>query len=65
MTQEAFPDIQAAAEALQARIALTETEIAQMKEAIATKNEQLRSWRKAVAAFSPKRDGPKRRLAAA
>jgi prefoldin subunit 5 len=65
MTQEVFPEIQAAAEALQARIALTETEIAEMKEAIAAKKEQLRSWRKAVAAFSPKRNAPKKRLAAA
>ena len=32
MTQTTFPEIQAAAEALESRIALTETEIAQMKE---------------------------------
>jgi hypothetical protein len=34
MTQEAFPEIQAAAEALQVRIALTETEIAEIKESM-------------------------------
>jgi hypothetical protein len=55
MTQETFPEIQAATEALQARIALTETEVAEMKESIAAKKELLRSWRKALAAFGPRR----------
>ena len=55
MTQEIFPEIQAATEALKARIALTETEVAQMKDGIKAKRELLRSWRKALAAFSPKR----------
>lgn len=43
MTQEVFPEIQAAAQALQARITLTETEIAELKESIAAKKEQLRA----------------------
>ena len=46
MTQEIFPEIQAAAEALKTRIALTETEVAQMKDGIKAKRELLRSWRK-------------------
>jgi hypothetical protein len=45
---------------LQARITLTETEIADLKESIASKKEQLRAWRKAVAAFSPKWNGAKK-----
>jgi hypothetical protein len=45
---------------LQARITLTETEIAELKESIAAKKEQLRAWRKAVAAFSPKWNGAKK-----
>jgi len=65
MTQEVFPEVQAAAEALQARIALTETEIAEMKESVKAKKELVRSWRKALGAFSPKRTAPKKRLAAA
>lgn len=60
MTQEVFPEIQAAAQALQARITLTETEIAELKESIAAKKGQLRAWRRAVAAFSPKWNGAKK-----
>ena len=52
MTQTTFPEIQAAAEALEARIALTETEIYQLKESIKAKKALVRSWRKAVAAIS-------------
>jgi 5-bromo-4-chloroindolyl phosphate hydrolysis protein len=55
MTQEIFPEIQAATEALKSRIALTETEVAEMKQGIKSKRQQLRSWSKALAAFSPKR----------
>ena len=52
MTQEVFPEIQAATEAPKARIALTETEVAQMKDGIKeAKRELLRSWRKALAAL--------------
>jgi HAMP domain-containing protein len=58
MTQEAFPEIQAAAEALQVRIALTETEIAEIKESMKAKKELVRSWRKALGAFNPKRNAP-------
>jgi hypothetical protein len=49
MTQTTFPEIQAAAEALESRLALTESEIAQMKESIKAK--------KAVdlAGFAPER----------
>ena len=61
MTQEIFPEIQAATEALKTRIALTETEVAQMKDGIKAKRELLRSWRKALSAFSPKRVAPKKR----
>lgn len=54
MTQEVFPEIQAAAEALEKRINLTEAEIAEMKDAIKAKKANVRAWRKAVAAFSPR-----------
>lgn len=64
MTQEVFPEIQAATEALKARIALTETEVAQMKDGIKAKRELLRSWRKALAAFSPRRAASKKRATA-
>ncbi|HVX90807.1 MAG TPA: hypothetical protein VHC20_04225 [Candidatus Paceibacterota bacterium] len=63
MTQEMFPEIKTASEALQTRIALTEAEIAQLRETIAAKKEQLRSWRKAIAAFSPQ-GAPKKRVEA-
>jgi hypothetical protein len=52
MTHTAFPEIQAAAEALESRIALTETEISELKESIKAKKALVRSWRKALAAFS-------------
>jgi hypothetical protein len=64
MTQEVFPEIEAAAEALQSRITLTQTEIDQMKEDIKTKKALVRSWRKAVAAFSP-RPAPQKKKATA
>ena len=60
MTQEVFPEIEAAAEALQSRITLTQTEIDQMKEDIKTKKALVRSWRKAVAAFNPRQATQKR-----
>ena len=63
MTQEVFPEIQAATEAVQARILLTEKEIAEMKEAIVAKKAELRSWRKAVDAFIPRRKALKKRAA--
>ena len=65
MTQEVFPEVRAAIEALQERITLTEAEIAQMKESIAGKKQQLKSWRKAVAAVVPQQSTRKRRAVAA
>ena len=64
MTQEVFPEIQAATEALEARIALTETEIAQMKEALKAKKGSVRAWRKALSAFSPRPAGQRKKAAA-
>jgi hypothetical protein len=64
MTQEVFPEIEAAAEALQSRITLTQTEIDQMKEDIKTKKALVRSWRKAVAAFNPRQTSQKKKATA-
>ena len=61
MPEEIFPEIQRATEALESRIAITESELAQMKEAIAEKRVLLRSWRKALATFNPQRAAPKKR----
>jgi len=63
MTHELFPEIQAATEALEARIALTETEIDQMKADIKAKKELVRSWRKALAAFIPRSAVQKKKAA--
>ncbi len=63
MSQDVFPEIQVATEALESRIAITEAEVAEMKEAIAGKREQLHSWRKALSTFNPKRAAPKKRAA--
>jgi hypothetical protein len=65
MTQTTFPEIQAAAEALQSRIELTEAEIAQLKENIKTKKDLVRSWKKALGAFAGKRAPAKKGAAAA
>lgn len=54
MTQEIFPEIQAATAALEKQIALTESEIDQMKSTITDKKQLVRGWRKAIAAVSPK-----------
>jgi hypothetical protein len=43
--------------------ALTESEVAELKESIAGERELLRSWRKALATFNPKRAVPKKRAA--
>jgi hypothetical protein len=64
MTQDVFPEIQVATEALESRIAITESEVAQMKEGIASKRELLRSWRKALVTFNPKRAVLKKRTGA-
>jgi len=63
MTQETFPEIQTATEALEQRIALTEVEIAQLKEGIAAKKQLVRSWRKALSAFSPRQTALKKKAA--
>lgn len=63
MTQDTFPEIQAATQALEKRIALTEAEVAQMKEGVKARKAMLRSWRKALVAFNPKRGASKKRVA--
>ncbi len=65
MTQEIFPEIQAATEALEKQIALTETEIDQMKETIASKKQLVKGWRKAISAVVPKPAGQKKRAVTA
>jgi hypothetical protein len=52
--QEIFPEIQAATEALETRIRLTESEIAEMKDSLKKKKTLVRAWRKALSAFSPR-----------
>ena len=64
MTQEVFPEIQAAAEALQTRITLTQTEIDQMKEDIKAKKALVRAWRKVLAAFNPRQAVQKKKATA-
>jgi len=54
MTQEVFPEIQAAALALEKRIELTEGEIAKLNETVTAKKQLVRGWKKAIAAFNPK-----------
>ena len=60
-----FPEIKEAMDALERRVKLTEAEIAQMKEGIKAKKAQVKSWRKPLAAFTPKRAGPKSNRTAA
>ena len=60
-TQQTFPEIEAAAQALEKRIAITETEMAQMKEEVAAKKRLVRSWRKALSAFAPQLTTKKKR----
>jgi peptidoglycan hydrolase CwlO-like protein len=62
MTQELFPEIQAAADALQNRITLTEAEITQLKEDIKARKGLVRAWRKALAAFTSSKTSRKKRL---
>ena len=54
MTQETFPEIQAATAAL---------ENARMKETMAGKKRLVRGWRKAISAVSPKPAGQKKKTA--
>jgi FtsZ-binding cell division protein ZapB len=65
MTQEVFPEIQAAKQALENQIALTQTEIDQMKETIASKKQLVKGWRKAIAAVNPRPAGMKKKATAA
>jgi hypothetical protein len=60
MTQEVFPEIHAATQALEQRISLTESEIGQMKEAITEKKRLIKGWKKAIAAVIPKPPGQKK-----
>ena len=53
MTEQTFSEIQVATEALESRIALTEAEVADMKEGIKQRQKLLRSWYKALDAFNP------------
>jgi hypothetical protein len=61
MNQDLLPEIQVATDALESRIAITEGEVVQLKEAVAAKKLLLRSLRKAIAAFNPKRASSKKR----
>jgi hypothetical protein len=60
-TQQTFPEIEAAAQALEKRIAITEAEIAMMKEDMAARKRLVRSWRKALSAFAPQANVKKKR----
>jgi hypothetical protein len=53
MTQAVFPEVQAATAALEQRITLTESEIAQMKEGISEKKKFLKGLKRAIAAVNP------------
>lgn len=62
MTQDLFPEIQAAVKALENQITVTELEIVKMKELISEKKKLVRAWRKAVAAVSPKAGSKKKKV---
>jgi hypothetical protein len=64
MVQIAGCGIQAATQALEKQIALTETQIDQMKETIASKKQLVKGWRKAISAVNPKPASPKKRVVA-
>ncbi len=53
MTQELFPEIQAATAALEKRISISETEVAQMQDAVVEKKRLIKGWKKAIAAVRP------------
>jgi prefoldin subunit 5 len=65
MTQELFPEIKEAIDALEKRVSLTEAEIAEMKEGIKEKKAQVKTWRKALAAFTPRKAATKKKAIAA
>jgi hypothetical protein len=52
MTQEVFPEIQAATQALQQRIALTESEVTRLKETLTEKKRLIKGWKKAISAVT-------------
>jgi len=64
MTQEVFPEIHAATKALEQRIALTESEIGQMKDSITEKKRLIKGWRKAINAVTPNSNGQKKSTSA-
>jgi DNA/RNA-binding domain of Phe-tRNA-synthetase-like protein len=64
MMQEIFPEIQAATEALETRIRLTEAEIAEMKDSLKKKKTLVRAWRKALSAFSSRPSVHRKKVAA-
>jgi hypothetical protein len=64
MAQTTFPEIQAATEALEKRMALTLAEIAQTKDELKAKKALVKSWQKALAAFTPRPVGAKKKRAA-
>lgn len=53
MTEEVFPEIHAEAQELELRIALTESEVSRMKEALAEKRRLIKGWEKGINAVSP------------
>ena len=63
MSQEIFPEIQAATEAMEKRIALTEAEIEQLKDSISSKRQLARALRKALTAVAPKESTRKKKVA--
>lgn len=65
MSEELLPELRIASEALESRIAITDSEVAQMKETIAGKRVLLRSLRKALASINPKRTASRKRVAVA
>ena len=64
MTQEVFPEIQAATQALENQIAATEAEITEMKQTIDGKKQLVKAWRKAVSAVNPRPTAQKKKAAA-
>jgi hypothetical protein len=64
MAQELFPEVEAATQALEQRITITEQEIGEMKESITQKKRLVKGWKKAIAAVRPKPAGQKSKAAA-
>ena len=63
MTQVLIPEIQAAVDALENQIVLTEAEVADLKKTVKEKRQLVKGWRKAIAAVNPKPEGQKRNAA--